>query len=326
MNTKKIIALISSITVMLAGITGACIVSYADENKTEFSSDYIVSAQITDASNILSSPITETTAATTSEPAAIVETTAESMTPIDVFSIQAAAEAQNPIDVFSVYDAHQRYIEASNPESSEFIFRNGIDVSTFQKNVDWHQVKDAGYDFAIIRAGYGRDAGQVDAKFHEHMKNAKEAGLYCGAYWYSYATTPEQAVMEAEACYNTIKDYQFEYPIVFDIEDESQKHLSTATISAIIESFCSTLEDKGYYVSLYSYASFLNSNVYQSTLKKYDVWVAHYNVAKPSYTGNYGMWQYSSTGSIPGTSGNIDMDYSYKNYPYLMKEYHLNGF
>ena len=104
-------------------------------------------------------------------------------------------------------------------------------------------------------------------------------------------------------------DYKFEYPIVFDIEDESQKHLSTATISAIIESFCSTLEEKGYYVSLYSYASFLNSSVYQSTLDKYDVWVAHYNVSAPSYTRNYGMWQYSD-----------------KNYPYLMHKYHLNGF
>jgi len=299
---------------MVSGILSTSIISYADDNKNIFSSDYIATAPVTSSSEILSAETTTTT-------------TAPSVSnPIDVFAVKDSAEKSEAIDVFAVYDAHQKYIEASAPNPNEYVFRNGIDVSTFQHEVDWNAVKSAGYEFALIRAGYGRETSQVDTRFHENMQKAKEAGIYCGAYWYSYATTPEQAVMEAEACYETIKDYQFEYPIVFDIEDESQKHLSTATISAIIESFCSTLEQKGYYVSLYSYASFLNSSVYKSTLEKYDVWVAHYNVDKPSYNGNYGMWQYTSSGSVAGIAGNVDLDYSYKNYPYLMSKYHLNGF
>ncbi|MGN0677716.1 MAG: glycoside hydrolase family 25 protein [Ruminococcus sp.] len=287
MNTKKIISLISCMTVIVSGLMGRSNISYAEN-----SADYI-----------------NTTTAV------VAENTTETVT-----------TSNDPIDVFSVYDAHQKYIEASKPDTNEFVFRNGIDVSTFQHDIDWKTVKNSGVDFAIIRAGYGRELYQVDAKFHENMQKAKDAGIDCGAYWYSYATTPEQAVLEAETCYQIIKDYQFEYPIVFDIEDESQKHLSTATISAIIESFCSTLEEKGYYVSLYSYASFLNSSVYQSTLEKYDVWVAHYNVSAPSYNGNYGMWQYTSSGTVSGIEGSVDLDYSYKNYPYLMEKYHLNGF
>lgn len=304
MNTKKIISLLSCMAVMFSGIITNSTVSYA--------SDTIKNTEDLKTGVMISSDYIETTAVSQE----VTETTTTTIN----------NNINNNIDVFSVYDAHQRYIEASKPNPNEYVFRNGIDVSTFQGNIDWNTVKQSGVDFAIIRAGYGREVSQVDARFHENMQKAKEADIDCGAYWYSYATTPEAAVLEAEACYEVIKDYQFEYPIVFDIEEESQRKLSTATVSAIIESFCSTLEEKGYYVSLYSYASFLNSHVYESTLEKYDVWVAHYNVDKPNYSGNYGMWQYSSTGAVSGIGGNVDMDYSYKNYPYLMSKYHLNGF
>lgn len=295
MNRKKIAAFCTSLAIMFTGMISSTV--YAEDGTVSESFNYI--------ENI-------TSMEDTSQKNDVQTTT--------------SAESQDVIDVFAVYDAHKRYEEASKPDSNEYILRNGMDVSTFQGNIDFNSAKESGMEFVMLRAGYGRETSQVDTKFHENIQKAKEAGLYCGAYWYSYALTPEQAVLEAEACYETIKDYQFEYPIVFDIEEESQRRLSTATISAIIESFCSTLEEKGYYVSLYSYASFLNSKVYQSTLEKYDVWVAHYGVSSPSYTGNYGMWQYTSTGAVSGINGNVDLDYSYKNYPYLMSKYHLNRF
>ncbi|MDE5947144.1 MAG: glycoside hydrolase family 25 protein [Oscillospiraceae bacterium] len=295
MNRKKFVALCTSVAIMITGMMSSTV--YAESNTASESFNYIENmASAEDASQKNDLP---------------------AVTSVD---------SENNIDVFAVYDAHKRYEEASKPDSNEYILKNGMDVSTFQGDIDFNAAKESGIEFVLIRAGYGRETSQVDTRFHENIQKAKEAGLDCGAYWYSYALTPEQAVLEAEACYETIKDYQFEYPIVFDIEEESQKRLSTATISAIIESFCSTLEEKGYYVSLYSYASFLNSKVYQSTLEKYDVWVAHYGVSSPSYTGNYGMWQYTSAGSVSGIKGNVDLDYSYKNYPYLMSKYHLNGF
>lgn len=203
----------------------------------------------------------------------------------------------------------------------------GVDVSKYQTNIDWNAVKASGIDFGIIRAGYGKVASQKDPYFEQNMKNAKAAGIACGTYWYSYAKTPDEAKQEAELFASVISGYTFEYPVVLDIEDPSQATLSKEQISAIITAFCDVMESKGYYVSLYSYASFLNDKVYPSVLENYDIWVAHTGVSRPSYTKtSYGMWQYSHKGSVNGISGEVDMNYSYKCYPDLMTKYHLNGF
>lgn len=202
----------------------------------------------------------------------------------------------------------------------------GIDVSKWQGDIDWAKVKADGIKFAIIRAGYGKYASQEDPKFDQNMKAAKAAGLKVGVYWYSYAVTVDEAYQEAEACYSVIKQYDFEYPLVFDIEERSQEALSVATVSAIIDAFCSTMQNKGYYVSLYSYSSFLNTKVYTSVLNKYDIWVAHYGVSSPNFSGAYGMWQYSSTGSVNGISGSVDLNYAYKDYPYLISSNGKNGY
>ena len=135
----------------------------------------------------------------------------------------------------------------------------GIDVSMYQSYVNWDKVKKEGnVDFAIIRAGYGKYASQEDPYFDINMQNARAAGIDCGAYWFSYALTPEDAVLEAKAFLSVIKGYQFEYPVVFDMEYEKQAKLSREQASAIAEAFCSTMEKEGYYVSVYSYVSFLN--------------------------------------------------------------------
>lgn len=202
-----------------------------------------------------------------------------------------------------------------------------MDVSKYQTNIDWKAVKADGIDFAMIRAGYGKVANQKDPYFEQNMKNAKAAGIACGTYWYSYATTPAEAGQEAELFASVIQGYQFEYPVVLDIEDKVQTALTKEQVSAVINAFCEVMESKGYYVSLYSYASFLNTYVYQSVLEDYDIWVAHFNVSRPSYSKtSYGMWQYSNSGNINGINGNVDLDYSYKCYPDLMTKYHLNGF
>lgn len=203
----------------------------------------------------------------------------------------------------------------------------GIDVSMYQQNVDWKAVKNSGVDYAIIRAGYGRYASQEDPYFDQNMRNAKAAGLACGAYWFSYADSVAAAKQEAEVFLQVIDGYQFEYPLVFDIEDQVHVNMTKEQVSAIIEAFCQTVEAKGYYISVYSYASFLNTKVYQSVLDRYDIWVAHFNTSAPAYSlSSYGMWQYSSTGSVPGIAGDVDLDYGYYRYPNIMSQAHLNGF
>lgn len=202
----------------------------------------------------------------------------------------------------------------------------GIDVSKHNGAVDFQSVKAAGYNFVMIRAGYGRLIGQKDPNFEENYRNAKAAGLGVGAYWYSYAKTEAEARMEANVCLEAIKGKTFEYPIAFDIEDRSQTGLPNETIGAMINTFCTTLEIAGYYVSLYSYASFLKSKVPEYHRKRFDVWVAHFDVEKPNYDGAYGMWQYTSKAKVDGIGGNCDCDQAYKDYPATIKSAGLNGF
>lgn len=201
----------------------------------------------------------------------------------------------------------------------------GIDVSHWQRTVDFEKVKSAGYTFVMLNAGYGRYAKQKDESFERNYTAAKKAGLDVGAYWYSYALTETEALEEAKTFVSCIKGKKFEYPLAFDIEDTSQNALSSASVDSIITAFCEHLEKCGYYTALYSYADFLSRKVSTAVKNRFDIWVAHYDVARPT-AAQYGMWQYTSKGSVPGVSGYCDCNYAYKDYPTIIKEKSLNGY
>ena len=202
----------------------------------------------------------------------------------------------------------------------------GIDISYAQTNINFAKIKASGVDFVIIRAGYGKYANQKDAMFESHYAGAKAAGLAVGCYWYSYASNADDAKFEAKACLDVIKGKQFDYPVYFDIEEGKQATLGKAAISGITKAFCETVEGAGYYVGIYSYASFLKNFMNEELLKRYDVWVAHTGVNSPSYNLPYGIWQYSHTGRIDGYNGNLDCNFSYKDYPTMIKSNGLNGY
>ena len=200
---------------------------------------------------------------------------------------------------------------------------NGIDVSAHQGKIDWTKVKT---DFAILRAGYGKEISQKDAQFEANYEGAKAAGIPVGVYWYSYAMTPEEAQKEAEVCLEVIKDKQFEYPIYFDVEEEKQLKLGKEKVSAIILAFLEKVEAAGYWVGLYMSASPLSDLVTDSIRNRFAVWVANVGVQKPDYSGAYGMWQYSWKGKLDGISGDVDLDYCYTDYPAQIKAKGLNGY
>lgn len=191
----------------------------------------------------------------------------------------------------------------------------GIDVSKWQKDIDWKKVKADGIDFAMIKAGYGKIATQIDPYFEANYKNAKANGIKVGAYWYSYAKTATEAKQEAEACASVLKGKTFDYPIAFDFEEKSQ--LTKEIADAVIPAFMDALKAKGYYVVLYSYKSALTSVISESIRNKYEVWLAHY-VKSTTYKGHT-MWQYSSTGKVNGINGDVDLDYCYVDYPSIIK-------
>ncbi len=197
---------------------------------------------------------------------------------------------------------------------------NGIDVARYQLDVDWQTAKASGeVDYAIIQAGYGKFSDQVDPYFHKNMQNAQAAGMDVGIYWFSYAKSVEDAKLEAQACLDVIKGYSFTYPIYYDFEYEwALKTLSVAELSAMVDAFCTIMEENGYYVGVYGSGSYLENSIYKHVLSKYDVWVAEYGASVSWYTGEYGMWQYTGSGTAPGVSVEVDKDYCYKDYPSII--------
>lgn len=202
---------------------------------------------------------------------------------------------------------------------------NGIDVSKYQGDVDWKKVKASGVQFAILRAGYGRMKSQKDPKFESYYASCKEQGIPVGCYWYSYATDPEGARKEAQVCLEVIKGKKFEYPIYFDVEEKKQFALGKEAVTAIIKAFLETVEAAGYWVGLYMSSYFLENFVSEEVRNRYAVWVAHYDVEKPTYKGQYGMWQKSGSGKVDGISVAVDLDECYQDYPALIKAKGLNG-
>lgn len=203
---------------------------------------------------------------------------------------------------------------------------HGIDVSQWQgSNVDFDKVKAAGINFVIIRAGYGRTADQKDPMFEVNYKRAKAAGLNVGAYWYSYADSAADAKAEAAACIKVISGKQFEYPIFFDLEERRQFNKGMNFCSSLVTAFCSELEKAGYFAGLYISRSPLEQYINRNVAAKYALWIAEYG-GKLNYNGDYGIWQNSSTWRVNGIIGNVDHDYSYIDYPSIIKKGGYNGF
>ena len=199
-----------------------------------------------------------------------------------------------------------------------------IDVSTWQGNIDWSKVKADGVQGAIIRAGFGKVASQKDNKFERNYTNAKAVGMPIGAYWYSYATSVADAKKEAQVCLSILKGKQFEYPIYYDLEDPSMTGCGKSVLTQIATTFCETLESAGYYVGIYSNPNWLKNYLNYNTVKKYTLWLAHWGVSEPSY--ECGLWQYSSSGSVSGISGRVDMNWGYQDFPTEIKNGKFNGF
>ena len=200
----------------------------------------------------------------------------------------------------------------------------GIDVSVHNGKIDWQKVKAAGIDFAILRAGYGKLAKQKDDRFEENYAGAKAAGIPVGAYWYSYAMTPEEAELEADVFLSVIKGKQFEMPVYFDLEEKKQFDLGKEQVSAIMRAFLKKVESVGYFVGLYGSASSLTTHTADDIKSWYTIWLAHW-VDKTNYSGAYGIWQHSEKGKVAGINGNVDLDICYKDFPTTIKSKGLNG-
>ncbi len=197
-----------------------------------------------------------------------------------------------------------------------------IDVSNYQGEVDWEKVADSGVEFVMLRIGYrGYLYGTLneDARFRQNAEGAAKAGLKVGAYFFSTATTVEEAVEEAEYALGIIKDYQIDYPVAYDWEANSQNYrnlgLDGDTLTACAIAFCERVKKAGYDPMVYFNlpTGYLEYDL--SQLTDYDFWFAQYPSAEEMYPTMYyhfHMWQYSDSGSIPGIDGCVDMNIAWK--------------
>lgn len=188
------------------------------------------------------------------------------------------------------------------------VLARGIDVSRWQGEINWSQV--AADDVSFVMLGT-RSKGAVDPYFHRNIQQASAAGVKVGVYIYSLAVTVEMAEAEADFVLNLIHDYPVSYPVAFDMEDSTQGNLSKEELAAIANAFCKKISDSGYYPIIYANENWLKNKLDMS-LMDYPVWVARYS-ARPSYQ-NPVMWQATSTGSVKGINGNVDIDFQFKDF------------
>ena len=203
----------------------------------------------------------------------------------------------------------------------------GLDVSKFQGEIDWEKVRAAGYQFAMLRAGYGSDT--LDEQFRRNASECNRIGLPIGVYWFCYATSAADAVTEAEGCLAAVSPYRLEYPVCYDIEQASVDYASkqgiTVTSSlaqAFVRNFCDRVEKAGYFAMYYSNRNFISQYLGTELSQRYALWYARYT---DTFDGtDCGIWQYTNQGSVPGISGNVDLDTAYVDYPSVIRSAGLN--
>lgn len=187
----------------------------------------------------------------------------------------------------------------------------GIDVSAWQGDIDFNAVKNAGCDFVIIRMGYFYDEIKLDDWYAENIRKAKEAGLEVGVYFYTTLNSADSVKELVSYIDEQLDGMELDFPVAFDWEEFStfqQYGISIHDLNELFNLFCAEMEKHGYPAMLYSSKNFLNNfwiNEYQEP-----VWLAHY-VDETDYTGDYFMWQASSTGVIDGIDGYVDMNVLY---------------
>lgn len=238
------------------------------------------------------------------------------------------------------YVYYSDILESAYTENSKILAR-GIDVSRWNHQIDaasgeylaldWDAVREAGFDFVILKAGSTKSG--IEPTFMMDYEGARAAGLEVGAYFYTYSPTLEGIEKDARDLLSYIKGKKFEYPIYLDLEDPSLSSLGKNHLSALCERFLCILQQNGYYAGLYTNHTWLMTILDTPRMVTlFDLWYARYPLSeKPTwneekYGRQLGMWQYTESGRIDGLEGSFDLNYAYKDYKEVMQKWGLNGY
>lgn len=194
--------------------------------------------------------------------------------------------------------------------------KKGIDVSTFQGDINWKKVKNDNVDFAFIRLGFrGYESGKIvlDSKYEDNIKGSIKAGIDTGVYFFTEALTEKEAVEEAEFVIENLKDHAITMPVVIDVEESANteksrtKNLTADQRTKNVIAFCKRIKEAGYDVMIYgNLKSFMIMMDFEK-LEEYDKWFAYYRYPF-HFPYKIKIWQYTSTEEIDGIEGNTDVN------------------
>lgn len=213
-------------------------------------------------------------------------------------------------------DKQMKYVE--DGKSISFL---GVDISKYQGDVDFYQLKDAGIDFVMLRVGargYGSGQIMMDEYFETNIQKAADAGLDIGVYFYSQALTVEEAVEEANVVIQSLEGYTLQYPVAFDMEyvenDTARvEALSRADKTTVTKAFLDTIQSAGYRTMIYGNKEWLIKRIDLSKLKDYDIWLSQQKDI-PDYPYKFSMWQYTTSAEIQGIDGYANLNICFIDY------------
>lgn len=262
------------------------------------------------------------------EPAKVSVKSIVSYTTIDDISYFVHSEAD--VDILKDDTAHNEAVDEEDEDDSQYkalwemeerdnAVSLGIDVSKWNGEIDWDVVKAEGVDFAIIRCGYrGSSSGWLveDPYFFQNIQGAKRAGIKVGVYFFTQAIDLVEAVEEASMVITLLGDTKLDFPIFIDTEGANggrADNLDAATRTAVVNAFCQTIQNAGLEAGVYASRNWYLNRLNIDDLYGYKIWLAEYRET-PLYEGNYDLWQYTSSGSVAGIEGRVDLNVSYLGY------------
>lgn len=201
-----------------------------------------------------------------------------------------------------------------------------IDVSRYQGEIDWAQVAAAGYKGAMLKTvstnrklSKRADGLYIDPTFETNYSNARAAGLDVGVYYYTYATSEAMADAELALVRQAVYGKELTMPLAVDVEDNKIKQLSTLDLSNLTAYALEQVEKMGFYAQLYTYTGYKYELDMARLSSRWDVWLADYTGKTPKVNFKYNSHQHTSKGSVPGITGNVDLNVTTLNYPKIIK-------
>ena len=197
--------------------------------------------------------------------------------------------------------------------------RTILDVSKWQGSIDWDKVKASGKIDGVMLRVLGSKGGTpyLDAYFARNYAECARLGLPVGGYYYTCAVTQRQTEEELAALKTALRGKTFQLPLAIDVEDPPLRALAPAKLSALVAEAAAQLEAWGLYAMVYTYTNFADTALDMAALAAYDLWIADYRGKRPAR--RHGMWQYTSSGKIPGVSGPVDLSHAYKGYAAIIQ-------